>query len=197
MKAPHFLLPGALTLLAATGCETPATYVESNSPQTIVSLDKINTQDWANAADQMIASLLSSGVLEESPRQPAVMAVSTIVNNTTQLVDINLLTKKIRVALNRSGKVRTLTTLGPGGTVEDGLAKSTAEMKDYLSATGGTPLPDYTLSGRIIEDRASAGSIKQVAYVFQLSLTETNTGLAVWEDEVTITKQGERAAVGW
>ncbi|MGE9296930.1 MAG: penicillin-binding protein activator LpoB [Puniceicoccales bacterium] len=175
------------------GCETPATYVESNSPQTIVSLNQIDTQDFAKAADQMINSLLTSGVVNRDPQSPSVMAVSRIVNNTTQLIDVNLLTKKIRVALNQSGKVLTTTVIGPGGQAEDELAKELGARYQMPEAAR----PYFTLSGRIIEVRAQAGSTKQVSYVFQLSLTEINTGLAVWEDEVDITKQGQRNAVGW
>lgn len=192
-----FIYRSILTLgagcLLFNGCETPATYVESNSPQTIVSLDKIDTQDWAKAADQMINSLLTSGVVERDPQSPSVMAVSRIVNNTTQLVDVNLLTKKIRVALNQSGKVLTSTVIGPGGQAEDELARELGARYQLPEAAR----PYFTLSGRIIEDRAKAGSTRQIAYIFQLSLTEINSGLAVWEDEVTITKQGERNAVGW
>jgi len=180
-------------LMGMSGCETPATYVEPNSPQTIVSLNQIDTQDFAKAADQMIQSLLNSGVTARDPRQPSVMAVSRIVNNTAQLIDGNLLTKRIRVALNQSGKVLTTTVIGPGGQAEDDLARELAGQYQVPEAAR----PYFTLSGRIIEVRANAGSIKQVSYVFQLSLTEINTGLAVWEDEVTITKQGERNTVGW
>ena len=47
-----------------TGCEsTDAKYVDSKGPETVVSLDQINIQDWTNASDQMISSLLTSGVL--------------------------------------------------------------------------------------------------------------------------------------
>jgi PBP1b-binding outer membrane lipoprotein LpoB len=58
-------------------------------------------------------------------------------------------------------------------------------------------LPDYTLSGKILENRASAEGIQQASYIFQLSLTEVKTGLAVWEEEKTITKQGSKGSVGF
>jgi hypothetical protein len=58
-------------------------------------------------------------------------------------------------------------------------------------------IPDYTLSGKILEVRAPAGSTRQTSYVFQLSLTEVKTGLSVWEEEKQITKQGKRNAVGF
>jgi hypothetical protein len=40
------------------------------------------------------------------------------------------------------------------------------------------------------------GSIREVNYFFQFSLTAAN-GLAVWESEKRITKQGKKASVGW
>ncbi len=182
-----------------TGCEsTDAKYVDSKGPETVVSLDQINIQDWTNASDQMISSLLTSGVLERAPEQPAIMAVSRIVNNTQQQVDTDMLTKKIRVALNQSGKVVTTTTIGLGGKAEDPLAKDAADMNAFMSGEKQqTKMPYYTLSGKLLEDRARAGSTRQVTYTFQLSLTEVRSGLAVWEDEKQITKQGKKASVGW
>ena len=39
--------------------------------------------------------------------------------------------------------------------------------------------------------------VRQTTYTFQLSLTTVRDGLAVWEDETQITKQGQRSSVGW
>lgn len=187
--------PAALFL---AGCETGATYTDSKGTGTIVSLDQIDIQDWNRAADEMVASLLASGVLERAPEQPAVMAVSRIVNNTMQQVDTDSLTKKIRIELNRSGKTITTTTLGLGGRAEDPLAKEAAEMQAMLDGQKkATTLPYYTLSGKLIEDRARAGSTRQVTYTFQLSLTTVKDGLAVWEDEKQITKIGKKPSVGF
>lgn len=189
-------VPAALLL---SGCEsTSAGYVDSKGPNTIVSLDQINIQDWNKAADEMVASLLTSGVLERAPSQPAIMAVSRIVNNTQQQVDTDSLTKKIRIALNQSGKVVTTTTMGLGGTAEDPMAKDAGEMAAMLEGKKQkTTLPYYTLSGKLLEDRAQAGRTRQVTYTFQISLTTVKDGLAVWEDEKQITKQGSKPGVGW
>jgi len=175
-----------------------ARYVDSQGTQTIVSLDKINIQDWSQAADQMVQSMLVSGVLDRAPQQPAVLGIGRMTNKTTQLVDTDQLTKKIRVALNQSGKVVTTTTYGLGDYAEDELARQTMEIKKFQeNDTQPMPLPYFTLTGKLLEDRASAGRTNQVTYTFQLTLTQTNNGLAVWEDEKNITKQGERASVGW
>lgn len=189
----------ALTLLLV-GCATSpnAKYVDSQGPNTVVSLNQINIQDWNKAADQLVASLLASGVLERAPNLPAVMAVSRIRNATQQMVDVDNLTKKIRVALNQTGKVVTTTTLGPDGKKEDAMAADVGAMDAFMSGEKQkTTLPYYTLSGKLLEDRASAGKVNQTTYTFQLSLTTVRDGLAVWEDEVQITKQGQRSSVGW
>ena len=96
-------------LFLVTGCETTsneAKYVDSKGKDTVVSLDQINIQDWNQAAEQMVASLITSGVLERAPTQPSIMAISRIVNNTQTQIDTDSLTKKIRVALNQSGDCR-------------------------------------------------------------------------------------------
>lgn len=193
--APLALILGGC---ANGGGTRDASYVDSAGPRTIVSLDQINIQDWSNAADQMVQSLLNSGILNRAPSSPAIMVVSRITNNTTQQVDTDMLTKKIRVALNQSGKVVTTTTYGPGGQAEDPLARETAELEKFQSGDStNMPLPYFSLSGKLLENRAQAGNTKQVTYTFQLSMTEIPTGLAIWEDEVQITKQGQRNAVGW
>lgn len=188
----------AIGLLILSGCATTnATYIDSAGTDTIVSVDQINIQDWTLAAEEMIASLLSSGVLERAPEQPAVLVISRVVNDTTEQVDTDLLTKKIRVALSQSGKVVTTTTMGYGG-AEDPMAKGLADKRAFMDEDAPkAPDPYFSLSGKLLENRARAGNTRQVSYVFQLSLTETNTGLAMWEDEKTITKQGKKASVGW
>ncbi len=202
MKSTRFTLLALTAASAAflTGCATQnnAKYVDSQGPNTIVSLNSINIQDWNTAADKLVASLLASGVLERAPELPAVMAISRIRNNTQQQVDTDSLTKKIRIALNQTGKVVTTTTMGPDGRVEDAMAADAGAMGAFMAGQKQvTKLPYYTLSGKLLEDRVSVGSTKQVTYTFQLSLTTVKDGLALWEGEELITKQGQRSSVGW
>ncbi len=190
-------LSGALFL---TGCATKpdAAYVDSKGTQTIISLNQINIQDWNQAADDLVADLLASGVLERAPEVPAVMAISRIINNTQQQVDTDSLTKKIRIALNQTGKVVTTTTMGYGGKIDDPLAAEAGQMQAFMNGEKQkTRLPYYTLSGKLLQDNARAGDIRQVTYTFQLSLTTVKDGLGLWEGEKQITKQGKRAAVGF
>ncbi|MCR4321912.1 MAG: penicillin-binding protein activator LpoB [Candidatus Brocadiaceae bacterium] len=183
-------------LLFFGGCATHTQYVEPTGPRTIVTTD-INIQDFSYAAEDMIKSLLASGALDKTQIQPAMLAISRIVNNTTQQIDTDLLIKKIRVALNQSGKALTTTTMGIGGIAEDPLAKGIQQEKEfYADKKEPQRMPNFTLSGKIIEKRDRQDDVRQVTYAFQLSLTDVN-GLAVWEEEKQITKQGKRGVIGW
>jgi PBP1b-binding outer membrane lipoprotein LpoB len=177
---------GGLAALLMVGCQTTgggARYIDSEGTETIVSLNTINIQDWNTAANELVESLLTSGVLERAQQQ----------------VDTDSLIKKIRVDLNKTGKVVTTTTMGLGGRAEDPLAKSASEYTAFMNDDPApvATMPHYSLSGKLLEDRARVGNQRQVTYSFQLSLTEVATGLAVWEDEKQITKLGSRSSVVW
>lgn len=199
MKTTYWTLPFSLAaILFLTACGG-ARYVETEGPGTIVTVGEINIQDWIQAGDALVQDLLDSNAFDRVENPPAVLAMSQIVNNTTQQVDTNLLTRRIRIALNRSGRALTTTTTGLGGAAEDPLARNQAEF-DRFTNEGATPAPakpQFSLSGRLIEERARAGRTRQASYVFQLALTEIQSGLAVWEGEEIITKQGRRSSVGW
>ena len=179
------------------GCATNAHYVETGGRENVVSVNQINIQDYIQAANAAVNDLLASGALDRVATPPAVLAISRIVNNTGQQIDTDLLVKKIRVAVLNSGKAQTTTTLGLGGTAEDPMAKGLQQENEFKSDQKATRTPDFTLSGKIIETTARAGSTRQSTYSFQLSLTDSKTGLAVWEGEKEITKQGTRPSVGF
>ena len=199
------LLP-ALTASAAlllTGCaSTKTTYVDQGSNKLINSVGKINIQDFEKAADEMVKSIiddqispgkLKSGVAD----QPALMAISRIVNSTGQQLDTDLLVKKIRVALNRTGLIQTSATIGVNKDgAEDPLAAEQKKANDFFEDKKHARLPDYTLSGKIIELKDKVGNVRQSSYIFQLSLSSKD-GIFVWEEEKTINKQGKRDAVGF
>lgn len=190
-------------LLVVAGCASSgARRIDPGGTEMVTSLNKIDIQDWMDAADKMIKSLKESAVLAQSDG-PVVIAISRIRNNTTQQIDTDMLTKKIRTELNRWTEVEVMTTtvIGLGGNAEDPLAQGEQQRAEFFSDGEDTEVkavrPQYTLSGKIIEDRARAGSVRQTTYVFQLALTDVRNGLAVWEDEKQITKQGKRNTVGW
>ncbi len=191
----------AVTAVLLGGCASnQATYVDPASTRTLSNVGEINVQDWNMASESMINSLIAkhinSGNLKGSgPDGRAVLAISRIVNNTSIQIDTDILVKKIRVALLGTGKVVADITAGLGGP-EDPLAAEAKREAQFLGTQKVAARPDYTLSGKIIENRTRQGNKSESTYVFQMALA-TRDGLAVWEEEKTITKQGKRSAVGW
>ena len=159
----------AICPVVFVGCATAPRVVEGPNKLTTTGID---VQDFAVKADEMINSLVESGVLDRVPKKPAILVVGRIVNNTSRQFDTDMLSKKIRVALNKSGKAVTDVS---GGTLND---------------------PDFTLSGKIIETSSRQGAVRQSAFTFQLSLSNSQ-GLAAWEDEKEIAKQSQRPTVGF
>lgn len=189
-----------VTAALLSGCATQTTYVDPGSTRTITNVGELNVQDWNMASEAMVNSLIAKhinpGNLKGSgPDGRAVLAISRIVNSTSLQIDTDILVKKIRVSLLGTGKVVADITAGLGGP-EDPLAAEAKREQQFLGTQKVAARPDYTLSGKIIENRTRQGNKSESTYVFQMALA-TRDGLAVWEEEKTITKQGKRSAVGW
>ena len=192
-------LLGALVLPAAfvfTGCQSnQVRVVDSKGPDAIVT-SGINPQDWSNAADQLVGSLLTSGALDKAPAQPAILAVDRIINNTTVNVDTDLLIKKIRVALSQTGKVAVTNTMGLGERAV--VASEASELDEMMTGKKAKVIaPHYTLYGKLIQQRQAINGVTQNTYSFQMSLVNVKSGLTVWEDERENAKQSKKSTVGW
>jgi uncharacterized protein (TIGR02722 family) len=196
MKSKILIPLLAVSAVFITGCGTNAHYVQTGGTQNLVNVGQINIQDYIQAADKMTGELLASGALDRVKNPPAVLAISRIVNNTGQQIDTDLLVKKIRVALLQSGKAVTTTTFGLGGQAEDPLAKGMQQEQQFMNDQKTTRTADFSLSGKIIQLAVKVGDTSQSTYSFQLSLTDTQ-GLAVWEGEKEITKQGTQGSIGF
>lgn len=184
-------------LMFFSGCaSSPARRIDPTGPETITTVQGINIQDWQDAAAELSESLLASGILG-TKGEPDLIAISSFVNNTSRHVDQDMLLKKIRTVLNKSGRAYTITTIGVGGETEDAIATEEIRKNAFLNDDAEIPKPDYSLTLKIIEKVERAGNTRQAAYVFQMSMTEVARGIAVWEDEKVIAKQGEKASIGW
>lgn len=186
--APRILL----ATLALAGCGTPAVYVDPNAGSGVVSVDAVNVQDFAMAADAMLQSLYDSpafGGAKAADGGAPVLLVGRVRNDTADNFDVDLLVKKMTVSITRSGKARVAKAIGVG-TAEDTVAAEARQGAPSLP-------PSYTLSGKILETKASAGKVRQSTFTFQLTLTDVKTGLSVWEEEKAVTKQGSKNTVGF
>jgi PBP1b-binding outer membrane lipoprotein LpoB len=175
-----FLLACAVLIV---GCGTPASYKDANGRELVVSLDKVNIQDFATAGAQMLQSMITSPSFSKGA---PVLQLGSITNDTADNFDTALLLSKLTVPLVNAGRV---TLLDNDATANAARAES--------GSKANVPHAEYVLKGKILEDRSNAGSTRQSSFVFQLTLVEVKRGVAVWTEEKIVAKQGSKNAVGF
>ena len=159
---------------------------------------ELEYRDWTNTAEKMTKSMIASGALKQKP----VIAIGNIVNDTTQRFDTDILIKKIRTTLLKSGSAQIATNFsGEDLTSEKMRNKRTDAEYDQstIAKTGTLVAPNMSLSGKMLQRnlKLDSGWFSSVdtrtEYYLQLTLTDLNSGLSVWEDEQPIIKEGTHA----
>jgi len=201
-QSAYFII-GAVLLLILSGCATTTRNIDmyNDKGQAVMGLDY---RDFQKAASEAIRSMLQSGTLNKRDGGRYVLAISRIVNDTMQRIDTDQLIKKIRVELLQSGKV-VVTTAVSAGEPEDKMSMKARQLRksdefnqSTVAKKGQMIAPDLSLSGKIIQRNVKVSSgAQQVEYYFQLTLTDINTGLAIWEGESVIGKRGSNKSVSW
>jgi len=195
-----FVSLGLFTLAGCGSTPSPSSahYIDPNGQRGIVNVGKINYQDFDSAAHNLVQSLINTNVIRtKADGKPALLSISRIINETDQQFDTDSLVSNIRIQLLQTGKIQTITTFGLGD-VQDPLAKQVADKNAFVAnSSSATPVPDYTLTGKILMDKTSAGDVKQSAYTFYMTLTDVSTGTGVWEDKAPIVKQGTQSSIGF
>lgn len=174
----------------------------SDRASTTVGLDY---RDFEDAASDAVQSMIASGSVNNPAGGRYVLMVSRILNDTMQRIDTDQLIKKIRIELLNSGKV-VVTTAVSGSGAEDSASfdvrqdlRGNEEFDQSRVQRKGTMVaPDLSLSGKILQRNLSIDRRKQqVEYYFQLTLTDLDTGLAIWENEYPIIKRTSNRRAGW
>ena len=138
----------AATTLVWSGCSGGgARRIDAGGRESVTTIGNVDIQDFVAAAEASVGKLLASGALDKVPNPPAILAISSVRNQTGQQFDTDLLTKKIRVKLNTSGKALTTTTVGLDGVAEDPLAKQLQGERELLEKKRDSVTPNFTLSG--------------------------------------------------
>lgn len=184
------------------GCATPQR-VDPAGEDMVTTVTKLDVQDARDAAEVLSMSLLDAGVLGVNGK-PSVIAIDQFVDTTGDGIDRDEVVKKIRVTLSKAGVAQTMTTLDASGEIggESAIASKAARERlrnDQIDAFLNDEeapegiYPNFALTFKIMDDRVRTGIFRtneQVTFTFQMSLTDVRTGLAVWEEETQITKQG-------
>jgi len=191
-------------VILTTGCSTVATKNIDVHNDKEVAVRGLNYKDFQKAANDSVDSMLRSGAISKPGGGRYVLAISDIINDTMQRIDTDQLVKKIRVALLQSGKVVVTTAVSAKG-AEDKMSMDARKLRGHgefnqktVAGKGQMIAPDMSLSGKIIQKNIRINrSEEQTEYYFQLSLTDINTGLALWEGETVLGKRGSGDSVSW
>ncbi|NPA65629.1 MAG: penicillin-binding protein activator LpoB [Epsilonproteobacteria bacterium] len=202
----------AIGILIFGGCTQGPKYIDNTNidktkPATL-GLDYI---DFERASMKLVDSMIKSPYLNNlykekihKTNQPLVLMISDFINDTTQRIDIDQLVKKIRIELLSSGKFVTTTAVRASGaedkaTMDLRKLRKNDEFDQKTIAKKGTVIaPDLSLSGKIIQRVSKlANGDQRVDYYIQMSLTNVTSGLAVWEGEEVISKEGSGKTAPW
>ena len=184
-----------LTVVFLAGCG--GMRVNYGDPEAVetVTVDYGST-DLQSIAERMVESLLVHPVLEGRP----VVYVSRIRNKTSEHIDTEAITDKIKTAMLKSGKVRfTAVSEVNQEMIEQLKYQSESGMVDPTTRTaiGRQVGADLMLYGDIISIVKSEGRKRDVYYKISLELADLQTGLIEWSEEKEIRKQAKKSLIGW
>ena len=191
-------------ILALTGCSSNIEYVTKDNAEDAVTLG-LDSQDFEQAAQESLNSLISSNALNKPGGGRYVVAIGKIINDTTIRIDTDMLVKKIRIGMLQSGKAVITTAIAGNSNNVDDLIYDVRELrdndefkKDTIAGKGTLYAPDFSLTGKIVQRIARTGKNRQlVEYYLQLTLTDIKSGLAYWENESVVRKLGSNKSTVW
>lgn len=193
------LAAGIVVFLSAGGCGSAPVRIDTSSNQGITTIHQIDFKDWQIAAEKGISSMLESGVMKRADGRKTILMISTVKNSTRETVNTRILTDKIRQAVLRSGQAVVTTAVGAKG-AEETAVRQVRELENddlFNQATvqkrGTVIAPDMSLSGEIVQQQRRSGRTEESYFFIHMVLTDLATGLAVWEDNVEIAKQGTKS----
>lgn len=194
MKRYAIMLMIALFL---SGCTTKTVLIDTEN-DTTERVAALEGRDFEDAANSMIEDMLEMGTLSKPNGQPYILVISRIENDTMQRFDIDELTKSIRIALMKSGKVRVTAFQ------EDSMVMQSAQLrksKEFNQANvrqkNSLAAPELSLSGKINQREFRVSGDKRIEYRFSMSITDLSNGLTIWEGEKKIKKIADKNAVTW
>ncbi|HBC87884.1 MAG TPA: penicillin-binding protein activator LpoB [Lentisphaeria bacterium] len=191
-------------MLAVCGCGSDPARIDASGNAGLTTTDEINFKDWQMAAEKCINSLLESGTLVKADGKKAVIMVSTVKNSTSQHIDVQILTQKITSSILRSGKAITTTAVSGAGAIDKSTKQVRALEDDEMfnqktvKKQGTAIAPDFSLAGEITQMKTAEGRMRESYFYFHMTLTDLETGLAVWESQdIEVAKQSKKPLIGF
>lgn len=183
--------------LILNGCTTETMLIDNENDSTERAA-ALEGRDFETASNSMIQDMLDMGTLSKPNGQPYILVISRIENDTMQRIDVDELSKSIRIALMKSGKVRVTAFQ------EDSMVMSSSQLRQSkefnqsnVRKAGSLAAPELSLSGKITQREFIVSGKKRIEYRFSMSITDLKNGLTIWEGEEKIKKLADKNAVTW
>lgn len=171
------------------------TYI--GTEEIILRSDKFVESDLKIIAGRLAESVLVREDLLSQAKPPVVM-MSLISNSTDEHIDMKSLSDKIRTILFKSGKMQFINeSLRP--TVKEEIEYEEGDFVNPASAKqrGKQVGADYLVSGNIAAIKQPVGRQEIVYYKATLELTDLETNIIAWTDEVEIRKHFRKRFTGY
>ena len=179
------ILAAASSILFSCAAPMSSSKISYVNPETSAPMSlAIEYQDFERAAQKLINKLMNSPLMQHcgGPNGRCVFAVATIKNDTTQHIDMDQLMSDIKSALLQSGKA--VISASVSSTDKDEMLMEIRKLRNHPEFNSKTApgkgqliLPQYLLSGKIIQRVYRSGDKKKVDYYFILKVIDANTGL--------------------
>lgn len=191
-KISALVLVLPLLLLQACSTRPVVRYGDAKSVETVST--EFGSTDLQQIAESMSTSMLSSNVIA-SARETPIITVSDVRNKTTEYIDTRIITDKIRTQMTRSGRVRFAVSVTEMQNQVDELKRQNQSglyAQQTRSQMGNMTGARYRVDGSISSIVKQNKEIRDVFYIFNLTLINIETGLVEWADEKEIRKTAER-----
>ena len=184
------LIASISVVVIATGCSTTPkiSYGDAKSVETVTS--GFGSTDLNQIAEAMTRSLLQTKSISASSTAP-VITLAEVKNKTSEYIDTRVITEKIRTQLTKSGQVRFAVSISEMQNQTDELKRQNQSglYKEKGSAKiGNMQGAKYRIEGTISSIVKQNKTVKDIYYIFNLSLIDNESGLIEWADEKEIRK---------
>lgn len=197
MKKSIIYLTTALSLCA---CAPSREELAKQYQAEVTYTGELQNQDYEIVARKLIEDALQNEL--EKPKAGGgryVLAIDEIKNNTMQRISPNEIAAKLRIALQRSGKmyVTNIKEAGKAGQRADDLAMSKYVNQDTVTKVKAISY-DVVMNGSISQkDIKLKGGNYLVEYIFNFILKDEKTQLTIWEGDIPVKKIVSADMINW
>lgn len=180
------------------GCnKSVVSYNDARSIETL-NVD-FGSTDLQLIAERMVTSLISSNALKvdpSDPNKPPLVCITRLKNDTSEHIDTKSITDKIRTALIKSGKIRFSALEVQKDLIDQYILQNDLADPKTRKRAGKQVGCKYLLSGNISSIVKETGRVKDVYYKITLQVTDVESAVIDWADEVEIRKDRIKSIFG-